>query len=250
MAGKVFVSGVRVDKAGTLVAEDSLIEIKRESVEWVSRGALKLVKALDVFRVDPKNRICVDIGASTGGFTQVLLARGASRVYSVDVGYGQLAWSLRNDERVVVMERKNARDLRPSDFDGTPEIAVVDASYISLRLLLPVMNSFLPSAGEAVALVKPQFEIGRGRVGKGGRVRSKEDHVEVLDGMTSFCDKKLALKPSGLAFSPITGAKGNIEYLLYLRKTGDSVPTTLSSREVVEEAHAFFSEEREERREP
>ncbi|MFA7620512.1 MAG: TlyA family RNA methyltransferase [Aminobacteriaceae bacterium] len=244
MAGRVSVGGVRVDKPGAQVSPDADIEVKG-GADWVSRGALKLIKALDYFEIVPKGRVCVDVGASTGGFTQVLLSRGAARVYSVDVGYGQLAWTIRNDERVVVMERTNARNLHPEDFDQTPDISVTDASFISLRLLLPAMDAFLSPSGEAVVLVKPQFEVGRGRVGKGGRVRSREDHIEVLEGIISFCtDSPLSLVPSGLTFSPITGAKGNIEFLMFMRKGTDYPVPAFSAAAVVDEAHHFFSEER------
>ena len=243
MAGKVFVDGNRVEKPGTLVFPDVAMEVSGSGNDWVSRGALKLLKALDVFPFDPRGRICVDIGASTGGFTQVLLSRGACRVYSVDVGYGQLAWSLRNDERVVVMERTNARNLLPDDFPEIPERAVADASFISLKLLLPAMDAFLSCQGEAVVLVKPQFEVGKGKVGKGGVVRSHEDHISVLEDILVFCLRKTSFSPCGMTFSPITGPMGNIEYLLYLSKADAtlSIPHPVS---IVEEAHSFFTKGR------
>jgi len=243
MAGKVTVNGDRVDKPGVLVFPDAPVEVAGSGNDWVSRGALKLLKALSVFPFDPKDRICVDIGASTGGFTQVLLSRGALRVYSVDVGYGQLAWQLRSDERVVVMERTNARNLLPDSFSEIPERAVADASFISLKLLLPAMDAFLSLHGEAVVLVKPQFEVGKGKVGKGGVVRSREDHIAVLEGILAFCSQETSFRPYGMTFSPITGPMGNIEYLLYLSKA--DVETSLPDpASLVEEAHSFFTKGR------
>jgi 23S rRNA (cytidine1920-2'-O)/16S rRNA (cytidine1409-2'-O)-methyltransferase len=241
MAGKVTVSGEKVEKAGTLVLPDAAIEVQGKEKEWVSRGALKLLKALDVFPLSPSGKICVDIGASTGGFTQVLLAFGADRIYSVDVGYGQLAWPLRNDSRVVVMERTNARNLRREDFQHTPDIVVADASFISLKLLLPPMDAFLSLSAEGIVLVKPQFEVGKGKVGKGGVVRSKEDHISVLEGIIDFCRQQTSFIPAGLTFSPVTGPMGNIEYLLHIVKGYDrDVPFFPAS--VVEKAHLFFAE--------
>ena len=243
MAGKVTVDGNRVDKPGALVFPDAAVEVIGTGNEWVSRGALKLLKALDVFPFDPKDRICVDIGASTGGFTQVLLSRGALRVYSVDVGYGQLAWSLRSDERVVVMERTNARHLLPDNFPDIPDRAVADASFISLKLLLPAMDTILSPQGEAVVLVKPQFEVGKGKVGKGGVVRSSEDHIVVLEEILNFCLRETTFTPCGMTYSPITGPMGNIEYLLYLSKS-DSEPSIPHPVSIVEEAHSFFTKGR------
>lgn len=246
MAGKVVVAGERVEKPGALIFPDAPIEVQGAGNEWVSRGALKLLKALSVFPVSPEDRVCVDIGASTGGFTQVLLSKGARRVYSVDVGYGQLAWSLRSHEKVVVMERTNARNLQPEDFAEIPDIAVADASFISLKLLLPAMDSFLSPMGEAVVLVKPQFEVGKGKVGKGGVVRSKTDHIEVLENMLAFCSAETSFTPCGLTFSPVKGPMGNIEYLLYLRKAGAETSPLLSAPSAVEESHCFFTEGRSE----
>ena len=243
MAGKVTVDGNRVDKPGALVFPDAAVEVIGTGNEWVSRGALKLLKALDAFPFDPKDRICVDIGASTGGFTQVLLSRGALRVYSVDVGYGQLSWSLRSDERVVVMERMNARNLLPDNFPDIPDRAVADASFISLKLLLPAMDTILSPQGEAVVLVKPQFEVGKGKVGKGGVVRSSEDHIVVLEEILNFCLRETTFTPCGITFSPITGPMGNIEYLLYLSKS-DSEPSIPHPVSIVEEAHSFFTKGR------
>ena len=186
--------------------------------------------------------VCVDIGASTGGFTQVLLEGGARKVYAVDVGYGQLAWSLRNDERVVVMERTNARALTPENFREIPDLVVADASFISLKLLIPPIRLILSPGGQAILLVKPQFEVGKGRVGKGGVVRSKEDHVAVLKDILAFCEESGDFYPAGLTFSPITGPMGNIEYLLHGVRAGGSC-RPLSPEETVEEAHHFFRKE-------
>lgn len=243
MAGRVIAGEARVDKPGAMVRLDVPIEIKGDGCEWVGRGAYKLLKALDSFEVAVERRVCVDVGASTGGFTQALLSRGAGLVYSVDVGYGQLAWQLRNDSRVVVMERTNARDLTPGSFPVAPDLAVMDASFISLRLLLPPVDRCVSERGEAVVLVKPQFEVGRDGVGKGGRVRSRDAHIAVLAGLMDFASESTSFSPFGLTFSPVTGAKGNIEYLLYLKKY-QRAPSLPSADSVVEEAHAYFSKDR------
>ena len=239
MAGRVFADGARVDKAGTMVRADASLEVRGEPSQWVSRGAFKLLKGLDVFGVSPEGRVCVDIGASTGGFTQVLLAKGARKVYAVDVGYGQLAWSLRQDGRVVSMERTNARNLGPGNFPEEVGLAVADVSFISLKIILPVMDAILAPGGEVVVLVKPQFEAGRDRVGKNGVVRSPEDHLAVLEDILSFCLGKTALCPDAADFSPVTGPKGNIEYLLHLVKKAGPCPA-VSPAETVEKAHEFF----------
>ncbi|TDY55394.1 23S rRNA (cytidine1920-2'-O)/16S rRNA (cytidine1409-2'-O)-methyltransferase [Aminivibrio pyruvatiphilus] len=242
LAGKVFVGGSRVDKTGSLVPADASIEVRDDGEKWVSRGAHKLLRGLSSFSVSPADLVCVDIGASTGGFTQVLLEGGARKVYAVDVGYGQLAWSLRNDERVVVMERTNARALTPENFREIPDLVVADASFISLKLLIPPIRLILSPGGQAILLVKPQFEVGKGRVGKGGVVRSKEDHVAVLKDILAFCEESGDFYPAGLTFSPITGPMGNIEYLLHGVRAGGSC-RPLSPEETVEEAHHFFRKE-------
>jgi len=231
-----------VDKTGSLVPADASIEVRDDGEKWVSRGAQKLLKALSSFSVSPADLVCVDIGASTGGFTQVLLERGARKVYSVDVGYGQLAWPLRNDVRVEVMERTNARALTPENFWEIPDLVVADASFISLKLLIPPIRLILSPEGQAILLVKPQFEVGKGRVGKGGVVRSKEDHVAVLKDILAFCEESGDFHPTGLTFSPITGPMGNIEYLLHGVRAGGSC-RPLSPEETVEEAHHFFRKE-------
>ena len=238
--GKVSVNGIRVEKTASMAEWDARIQVlEDEGDRWVSRGAHKLLKGLDFFSVSPEDRTCVDIGASTGGFTQVLLSRGAKKVYAVDVGYGQLAWSLRQDGRVVVMERTNARTLLREQFAEPIGLAVADASFISLKLLLPPLQNILSSEGEAIVLVKPQFEAGKGKVGKGGIVRSKEIHRTVLEDILSFCAAETDFLPSGLTFSPVTGQEGNIEFLLHLSRSPGG-KTAICPEQVVEEAHLFF----------
>jgi len=216
MAGQVRVDGNPADKAGQMVDAEAALEIARNDDEWVSRGAHKLLRGLDVFGIDPGGCVCLDVGASTGGFTEVLLSRSASRVFAVDVGYGQLAWKLRNDPRVVVMERTNARLLTPDQFTSTMDLIVVDASFISLRLLLPILQKLLAPGGEMVVLIKPQFEAGKGRVGKGGVVRSPEIHRQVLEEFCAFVRTLEDIALVGLTWSPIKGPKGNIEFLAHL----------------------------------
>jgi len=179
---------------------------------WASRGAFKLLKALDSFCVEPSGKVCIDIGASTGGFTDVLLERGAVKVYSVDVGYGQLAWRLRNDERVVVMERTNARDLRSRDLEDAPGVAVMDVSFISVTRILPALEGLLAPGGDCIALIKPQFEAGREHVGKGGVVRDLAVRRQVLETVTAEM-AALGLGLRGLLVSPLRGPAGNVEFL-------------------------------------
>jgi len=216
MAGRVQVDGNRAEKAGQAVGVDADLEISGNETEWVSRGAHKLIRGLDLFGINPAGLVCLDVGASTGGFTEVLLSRNASSVYAVDVGYGQLAWKLRNDPRVVVMERTNARLLRPEQFSGPMDLIVVDASFISLRLLLPPLIELLAPEGEMVLLIKPQFEAGRARVGKGGVIRSSEVHLQVLEEFCTFAGSLEEIALSGLTWSPIKGPSGNIEFLAHL----------------------------------
>ncbi|HCL78681.1 MAG TPA: TlyA family rRNA (cytidine-2'-O)-methyltransferase [Synergistaceae bacterium] len=243
-AGRVFADGMRVEKSGTMVSSSSSVTVRGDGDRWVSRGAHKLLKGLEVFGTSPEGRDCVDLGASTGGFTQVLLERGARRVWAVDVGYGQLAWMLRQDPRVTVMERVNARAVTPEDFGGAVGLVVADLSFISLKLVLPAIRSILAPEGESIVLVKPQFEIGKGRVGKGGVVRAKEDHRTVLREILAFCSAETGLKPVGLSFSPVTGPKGNIEFLLHLLPDGSGKERSVPDPEaVVDEAHDFFRKE-------
>jgi 23S rRNA (cytidine1920-2'-O)/16S rRNA (cytidine1409-2'-O)-methyltransferase len=238
MAGLVFVNGQRCDKPGTPIAEDAQIEVKGEAIPYVSRGGLKLEKALKVFSLDPTGLVCADCGASTGGFTDVLLKNGARKVYAIDVGYGQLAWSIRSDERVVVMERTNIRHVTPDMLDETPQLAVMDLSFISVKLVLPVVRELLPDGGWVVCLIKPQFEAGKEKVGKKGVVREKETHVEVVRDVLDFA-AGAGYTALGLDFSPIRGPEGNIEYLALLRKGQYDAPA-LDPQSVVDASHAAF----------
>jgi 23S rRNA (cytidine1920-2'-O)/16S rRNA (cytidine1409-2'-O)-methyltransferase len=215
LAGLVRVDGERVDKPGTMVAIDSRLEITGDSCPFVSRGGLKLAAGLDHFGINPEGSICADIGASTGGFTDCLLQRGAARVYAVDVGYGQLAWKLRQDPRVVVMERTNARGLSPGDIPEPLDLGVIDASFISLKLLIPPLLSFFREQLSILALIKPQFEAGRDRVGKGGVVRDPDLHRQITEGMIHFA-ATLGLHSRGITESPLLGPKGNREFLIHL----------------------------------
>jgi 23S rRNA (cytidine1920-2'-O)/16S rRNA (cytidine1409-2'-O)-methyltransferase len=220
MAGLVLVDNERVDKAGTKVKAEAEITVKGELHPYVSRGGLKLEKALREFDVALDGKVVIDIGASTGGFTDCALQNGARQVYSVDVGYGQLAWSLRNDPRVIVMERTNFRHLQPEDLKGeTPQVAVMDVSFISIRLLLPVIHSVLTADGELLTLIKPQFEAGRERVGKNGIVRDPEVHRDVLQHVLGTAMAQ-GWNVQKVTFSPITGGDGNIEFLAHLTKQG------------------------------
>ncbi len=218
MAGLVRINGSPADKAGQQVPHDLDLTVTGQETEWVSRGAKKLLKALEVFGINPAGLVCLDIGASTGGFTQVLLSRNASRVYAVDVGYGQLAWKIRTDPRVVVMERTNARYLNRESFPTPIDLIVVDASFISLRLLLPPLLDILKPDGEMAVLVKPQFEAGKERVGKGGVVRSPEILREVLEEFIDYVRGLPGISLAGLTWSPIKGPSGNIEFLAHLSR--------------------------------
>ena len=222
MSGTVFVNGQRAVKPGTAYPSDAQIEMRGSSIGFVSRGGLKLEKALRVFPIVPEGKVCMDCGASTGGFTDCLLKRGAIRVYAVDVGYGQLAWSLRTDPRVINMERTNARYLQPGDLPEPLDLAVIDVSFISLSLILPAIQPLLKPEGEIICLIKPQFEAGKDRVGKKGVVRDREVHRDVLDSFLRTAET-LSLHPAGLTWSPVRGPEGNIEYLGYLLCNGDSV---------------------------
>ncbi len=234
MAGSVYVDGEKQTKPGTPVAPDAAVEVRGEKLPFVSRGGLKLQKALDVFGIDPSGYVCVDCGASTGGFTDCLLQRGAKHVYAVDVGYGQLAWSLRSDERVTVMERTNARSLTTDMFPERMDMAVMDMSFISLKLVLPAVKPLLKEAGQVVCLVKPQFEAGREKVGKKGVVRDPAVHREVLEDVLSAAEA-MGFALAGLDFSPVRGPEGNIEYLAWLRTAGESVPVDCA--ELVRRSH-------------
>lgn len=217
MAGIVYVNGNREDKPGSHFDEACEIEIKQNINPYVSRGGLKLEKAMAAFEIDLKGKIAMDVGASTGGFTDCMLKNGAAGVFAVDVGYGQLAWELRNDERVVNMERTNIRYVKPENILAPLDFASIDVSFISLKKVLPVVYELLNPHGEVLCLIKPQFEAGREKVGKHGVVKSTEVHREVVEGIIDF-SQKAGFSVKGLTYSPIKGPEGNIEYLLYLSK--------------------------------
>ncbi len=217
LAGKVLVADRVVDKAGTLVHSESDLRLRGEDIPFVSRGGLKLAAALEAFDLDVGGRVAIDVGASTGGFTDCLLQGGAERVYAVDVGYGQLAWTLREDPRVVNLERTNIRDLRPGSLPEAPDLAVIDASFISLEKVLPSTLALLAPKAEIVALIKPQFEVGRGEVGKGGVVRDPEKHRRVVERIESLA-ADLGCRVAGVTESPLLGPKGNREFLIFLRR--------------------------------
>lgn len=221
LAGKVVVGEHAVDKAGAQVAEDASVRLKGEDIPYVSRGGLKLEKGLDHFAVDPSGWVAIDVGASTGGFTDCLLQRGAARVYAVDVGYGQLAWSLREDPRVVNLERTNIRELTVERLGERPSLAVIDASFISLDKVLPPTLALLAHGAEVVALIKPQFEVGKGQVGKGGVVRDAEQHAAVVERIRILAET-LGCMVLGVTESPILGPKGNREFLIHLRRKDEA----------------------------
>ena len=240
MSGEVFVNGQRVDKPGTAVAEDAQIEIRGGTLAYVSRGGLKLEKAMATFPIDLHGAVCADIGASTGGFTDCMLQNGAEKVYAVDVGYGQLAWKLRSDPRVVCLERTNARYLTHEQVPDELDFASVDVSFISLKLILPPLNGLLKDGGHAACLVKPQFEAGREKVGKKGVVRDPDVHLEVLEHFLDHA-KESGFTVLGLTYSPIRGPEGNIEYLGYLEK-GPWQERTFDLKALVEESHQTLKE--------
>ena len=220
MSGVVFVNGQREDKAGSTFDEKAAatIEIHGSTLRYVSRGGLKLEKAVEQFGFSLKDKVCMDVGASTGGFTDCMLQNGARKVYAIDVGYGQLAWKLRTDERVVNLERTNFRYVTQEQVPDAIGFASVDVSFISLRLILPVLFCLLQKDGEAVCLIKPQFEAGREKVGKKGVVRDPATHRQVIEAVCSFA-LETGFSISGLTFSPVKGPEGNIEYLIYLKKS-------------------------------
>ncbi|WP_101773014.1 TlyA family RNA methyltransferase [Peptostreptococcus faecalis] len=218
MAGNVLVDNQKVDKAGTTVNVDSEIRVKEKLIPYVSRGGLKLEKALQNFDLSVEGRVCMDIGASTGGFTDCMLQNGAKKVYAVDVGYGQLAWKLREDDRVVCMERQNIRHLDKNMLEELPEFLSIDVSFISLKLVLPKVWEISEEKSRVVALIKPQFEAGKEKVGKKGVVRDPQTHTEVIEKVTKIA-VECGFKVLDLDFSPVRGPEGNIEYLIYLEKT-------------------------------
>ncbi|MDX9859460.1 MAG: TlyA family RNA methyltransferase [Rhodospirillales bacterium] len=220
MAGLVFSGGRRLDKPGLAVAADLAVELRGRDHPWVSRGGVKLAHALDNFAVDPTGWVCLDVGASTGGFTDVLLTRGAAKVYAVDVGQGQLAWKLRQDARVVVLEKTNARFLTVGQVPDPIDLVVCDASFIGLEVVLPAPLSLVKSGGRLITLVKPQFEVGRGNVGKGGVVRDPTLHDEVCARISAWLEGLPGWAVVGLAESPILGPEGNKEFLIAAKKEG------------------------------
>ncbi len=235
MEGNVFVNNQREDKAGTNIPEDAVIEIKGNTLKYVSRGGLKLEKAIKNFDVSLEDKICMDIGASTGGFTDCMLKNGAKKVYAVDVGYGQFAWKLRTDERVVCMEKTNIRYVTPEDIADVLDFASVDVSFISLAKVLPAAKELLRDEGEMVCLIKPQFEAGREKVGKKGVVRDPAVHREVIEKVITDA-RELGFSILHLEYSPIKGPEGNIEYLIHICKGGRK-EENIDVNEVVSAAH-------------
>ena len=216
MAGKVFVNGQRVDKPGFHVSFNDVIECKADDLPYVSRGGLKLEAALQHFALDVTDTICIDVGASTGGFTDCLLQHGAKRVYAVDVGYGQLAWKIRNDPRVIAIERTNVRHLTEDAIPEQAGLITIDVSFISLKIVVPAVSRFMRSNAMILALIKPQFEVGKGQVGKGGVVRDPQQHQQVIEALTDFF-KAQQLRPRAPYPSPLLGPKGNREFFMLLK---------------------------------
>ena len=240
MAGQVYVNGQKEDKAGMKFDIYSPIEVRGQTLKYVSRGGLKLEKVLQTFPISLEGKVCMDIGASTGGFTDCMLQNGAARVYAIDVGHGQLHWKLRNDDRVVCMERFNVRYLKPEDLPERPSFASIDVSFISLKLILGPVASALKEDGQIAALIKPQFEAGRELVGKKGVVRDPSVHEDVIRGVCSFVPT-LGLTVLGLTYSPVRGPEGNIEYLLYLsceKGAASSFDAENCIKDTVAQAHA------------
>ncbi|MDZ5712117.1 TlyA family RNA methyltransferase [Jeotgalibacillus haloalkalitolerans] len=241
MAGLVFHNETRLDKPGEKIPEDALLTVKGKVMPYVSRGGLKLEKALKEFNINVKDKCMIDVGSSTGGFTDCALQNGARQSYAVDVGYNQLAWKLRQDPRVIVMERTNFRYLTPEDLkEGTPDFASIDVSFISLKIILPVLRTLLKPGSDVLALVKPQFEAGREQVGKKGIVRDRKVHLEVVNKISAFATET-GYDVLAASFSPITGGDGNIEFLLHLRTTETEkgkITDDVVLEDVVAEAHA------------
>ena len=246
MAGNVYVDGQMEDKAGTKVAVTAKLEVKGNQMKYVSRGGYKLEKAMDVFGIRLNGKICLDIGASTGGFTDCMLQNGASKVYAIDVGYGQFAWKLRNDERVVCLEKTNVRYVTHEQVPDEGDFASIDVSFISLTKVLPAVLGVLGEKGQLVCLIKPQFEAGREKVGKKGVVRDSSVHREVIEMIVEYV-RTQSLGILGLDFSPIKGPEGNIEYLIYLDKSRsgmheDEVQARVDT--VVAQSHKILSGEK------
>ena len=229
MSGVVYTEKVRIDKPSMLLTDEEITV--REGLKYVSRGALKLEKGIRVFHVDPSDMVVMDVGASTGGFTDLLLQNGAAHVYSIDVGYGQLDWKLREDSRVTVMERTNARYLNPEDFERIPTLAVMDVSFISIMKILPSIERILADEGRVITLIKPQFEAGRDSVGKKGVVRDLDIHIQVIKTIRDFVQEHTRWTMKGLDYSPIKGPEGNIEFLAFL--TPGKEDTSVNDEEIV-----------------
>ncbi|BBB92925.1 MAG TPA: TlyA family RNA methyltransferase [Methylomusa anaerophila] len=241
MAGLVIVDGQKIDKAGTPVPESATIVITGDSIGYVSRGGLKLAKALSHFSIDLTGQVMADVGASTGGFTDCALKHNAKKIYAIDVGYGQLAWSLRTDKRVINMERTNIRNVTVGDLGEYLDFVSIDVAFISLDKVLPIVKTLLHAAGRIIALVKPQFEAGREKVGKKGVVKDPIVHIEVITKVVT-CARNLNLAPWGLTFSPVKGPEGNIEYLLYLANNSTvDVMDSMVIEQVVAAAHASLT---------
>ena len=235
MSGIVYVDGQKEDKAGQTFADTANIEVRGNTLKYVSRGGLKLEKAMECFDVSVKDKVCMDIGASSGGFTDCMLQNGAKKVYAVDVGHGQLAWKLRNDTRVVVMEKTNIRYVKPEDIGESIDFASIDVSFISLSKVLPAAYNLFGESGEIVALIKPQFEAGREKVGKKGVVREKSTHIEVIQNCFAYAEEN-GFFVRELEFSPVKGPEGNIEYLYHLVKSGD-IDSDIDIEAVVNMSH-------------
>lgn len=243
MSGIVFVNNQKADKAGEMIAEDATVEVRGHDIGYVSRGGLKLEKAMQVFPMTPNGKVCMDIGASTGGFTDCMLQNGATKVYAVDVGYGQLAWSLRSDERVVNMERTNIRHVTPDMLADQIEFFSVDVSFISLKHIFPVADAICVPGANGVCLVKPQFEAGREKVGKKGVVRESSTHIEVIRNAIGFALQN-HFSVRGLDYSPIKGPEGNIEFLIHVVHDGEQqAPGEEDIQSVVNAAHQSLNGE-------
>ena len=241
MSGIVFVNNQKADKAGITLKSDDVIEVRGSILKYVSRGGLKLEKAMQVYPITLENKICADVGASTGGFTDCMLQNGADKVYAIDVVYGQLAWKLRCDERVVNLERTNFRYVTNEQIPEQLDFASVDVSFISLSLILPVLSFLMKENGEAVCLIKPQFEAGKDKVGKKGVVRDKSVHIEVIEKVIKYINDN-GFTLLGLDFSPIKGPEGNIEYLAYISKSKNELQT-IDYISVVEKSHSVLDGE-------
>lgn len=239
MAGQVYINNQKALKAGDTVKESDKVEFRGKKLPFVSRGGLKLMKAVEEFQVDLKGAVCMDIGASTGGFTDCMLQQGAKKVFAIDVGYGQLDYRLRTDERVVNMERTNIRYVTEEEIGEELDFASIDVSFISLKLVLPVLFTLLKDNGRAVCLIKPQFEAGRDKIGKKGVVREKDTHREVVEQVVEFTEE-IGLSVLNISFSPVKGPEGNIEYLMYIQKSKQGgIPFTKEQiADIVELSHS------------